>query len=534
MGKQIANIIGWLGTLLVAAALVIRFGFPAQEQYAYYLAWAGLGSMLLYMLTQWREIADAFARRQTRYGTLSLVGVLTVLGILVAVNYIGKRQNKRWDLTDAKQYSLSDQTRNVLTKLDAPLQIDVFAQEIDFQRFRDRLREYEYTSKQVSTQYIDPDKQRTIAQQNDIQQYGTVIFRYKGRTERVTQDTEQDLTNGIIKVVSGEQKKIYFTQGHGEKDPTSTDRDGYGTIADALKKENYGVEKLVLAQTGSVPDDASAVVVAGPRTDLFPQEIEALEAFVAKNGKLLLMLDPPSKPDDPQPTGLVALAKAWGIEVGNTIVVDASGMGRLIGTDASVPVVASYPPHPITDRFNVITAYPLARSVVAVPGGANGRTAQSFIESSDRSWAEADLAGLMTKGEVSLDEAKGDKAGPVSLGAAVSVAAAPDTKPEDTKPEDAKAADKDAPKPETRVVVVGDSDFASNGVLGIQGNRDLFMNIVGWLSQQESLISIRPRQASDRRLTLTATQQSNVIWMSLLILPGVIFGTGVLTWWRRR
>ena len=83
-------------------------------------------------------------------------------------------------------------------------------------------------------------------------------------------------------------------------------------------------------------------------------------------------------------------------------------------------------------------------------------------------------------------------------------------------------------------MVVGDSDFAANGGLGIQGNRDLFMNTVGWLSQQENLISIRPKEADDRRITLTATQQTNIAWLSLLIIPGFVFGTGVYTWWRRR
>jgi ABC-type uncharacterized transport system involved in gliding motility auxiliary subunit len=82
--------------------------------------------------------------------------------------------------------------------------------------------------------------------------------------------------------------------------------------------------------------------------------------------------------------------------------------------------------------------------------------------------------------------------------------------------------------------VFGDSDFATNGFLGIQGNRDMFMNAVGWVSQQENLISIRPKEADDRRLTLTATQQNNITWLSLLIVPLAVFGTGVLTWWRRR
>jgi len=525
MVNRILSLIGWLGTALVFAAVAIRFGLPAKEQYAYYLAWAGLVCVLAYTLGQWREIGKVFAGRQARYGTLAATSVLAVLGILIAINYIGSRQNKRWDLSVNKQFSLSDQSRNVTSKLDAPLQILVFAQEPEFQRYQDRLKEYEYASKRVSAEYIDPDKKPAIAKQNQVQAYGTIVFNYKGRTERVTSDNEQDITNGIIKVVTGQQKKVYFTQGHGEKDTTSSERDGYNDIATALKGENYSVDKIVLAQTGSVPDDASLIVVAGPRTDFFPTEIEALKKYLAKAGKLLLELDPPDKATSPPLTNLVALAHDWGIDVGENVVVDASGMGRLIGTDASVPVAANYPNHAITQRFSFLTAYPLARSVTPVMGGVNGHIAQSFVETSPQSWAENDIKTLLASGQVSLDEAKGDKKGPVSIAAAVSAAV--------TAP-DAKAADATAPKPETRVAVVGDSDFAANSGLGIQGNRDLFMNIVGWLSQQENLISIRPKEADDRRITLTATQQSNIIWLSLLIIPACIFGTGVYTWWRRR
>ena len=129
---------------------------------------------------------------------------------------------------------------------------------------------------------------------------------------------------------------------------------------------------------------------------------------------------------------------------------------------------------------------------------------------------------------MSLDEAKGDKKGPVSIAAAVSVASTEPSKP------GGGAGNTDAPKPETRVVVIGDSDFVAAAGLGVQGNRDLFLNMVGWLSQQENLIAIRPKNADDSRITLTATQQANITWLSLLVIPGFIFGTGVLTWWRRR
>src|SRR6185295_15804552 len=526
MVNRILSLIGWLGTALVFAAVAIRFGLPAKEQYAYYLAWAGLVCVLAYTLGQWREIGKVFAGRQARYGTLAATSVLAVLGILIAINYIGSRQNKRWDLSVNKQFSLSDQSRNVTSKLDAPLQILVFAQEPEFQRYQDRLKEYEYASKRVSAEYIGPHKKPTIAKQNQVQQYGTIVFNYKGRTERVTSDNEQDITNGIIKVVSGQQRKVYFTQGHGERDTGSAERDGYNGVAGALGRENYTVEKLVIAQQGSVPDDAAVVVVAGPKTDFFPPEIDALKKYLDKSGKLLLELDPPEKADSQPLTNLIAVAHDWGVQIGNNVVVDVSGMGRLIGTDASVPVAANYPSHAITQRFNFITAFPLAREASPVPGGVNGHTAQPFVESSPRSWAETDIKGLLTTGQVALDEAKGDKKGPITIGSAVSAAATPATPP---KPGEA-----EAPKPETRVAVMGDSDFAANGGLGIQGNRDLFMNTIGWLSQQENLISIRPKEADDRRITLTATQQSNIAWLSLLIIPGLVFGSGVYTWWRRR
>jgi ABC-type uncharacterized transport system involved in gliding motility auxiliary subunit len=512
---------------LVVAAVGIRFGLPAREQYAYYLAWGGLVCVLVYTLGQWREIAQAFSGRQARYGTLAGVSILVVLGILVAINYIGSRQNKRWDLTANKQFSLSDQSRNVLVKLDSPMQIRVFAQEPEFQRYRDKLKEYEYASKQVSTEYIDPDKKPTVARQLGIQQYGTILFDYKGRSERVTSDTEQELTNAVIKVVSGKQRKVYFTQGHGEHDTAASDRDGYNAITTALGHENYGVDKVTIAQAGSVPDDASIVVIAGPKIDFFPAEIDALKKYLDKAGKLLIEIDPPEKPESAPLTNLLALAHDWGFDIGNNIVVDASGMGKLIGTDASVPVVSSYPPHAITERFQLLTAFPLARSVAPVMGGVNGHTAQPFAQTSPQSWAETDIKDMMSTGKVTLDEAKGDKKGPITIGAAVSapLANAPAPKPGD---------DPNAPKPETRVVVMGDSDFASNAVLGVQGNRDLFMNIVGWLSQQENLISIRPKEPDDRRITMTSTVQTDVTILSLLIIPGMVFASGFYAWWRRR
>jgi ABC-type uncharacterized transport system involved in gliding motility auxiliary subunit len=287
------------------------------------------------------------------------------------------------------------------------------------------------------------------------------------------------------------------------------------------------VDKIVLAQVTEVPADADVLVVAGPKTDFLGPEIDVLKTYLGRGGKLFVMLDPVLKPDQPQPTGLQSLLKDWGIDAANDVVLDVSGMGRLIGTDESVPVAASYPAHPITQDFGLLTAYPLARSMSPVEGGVNGRNAQKLIETGPRSWGEADLKSLSSGQPAKMDGT--DKAGPVSLGAAVS------------GPATNAPAPKEPPKPgetpkqvEARIVAIGDSDFASNAALGVQGNRDLFLNSMNWLAQQENLISIRAKDPEDRRITLTADQERRIFYLTVLIIPGLILLAGVQTWWRRR
>jgi ABC-type uncharacterized transport system involved in gliding motility auxiliary subunit len=527
MLKRILGLLGWLGVALVFAAVAIRFLKPEWQWYTN-LALGGLVCTLLYMASQWRDVARSFSGREAKFGTVAVVSAIVALGILVAVNYLAVRHNKRWDLTAAKQYTLSDQTRKILEGLQKPVTIKVFAPSTDFQRFRERLDEYQYATKQVSTEYIDMIKQPTRAQQYQVQTVGTVVFEYDGRTERVASDGEQELTNGLIKVVQGTQQKVYFVLGHGEKSMDGSGNDSYSVVSTSLGSENYTVDKLVLAQQTDVPADASVLIIAGPKTDLFAPEVDMLKRYLAKGGKVLLMLDPPDKPESGAIPNLTGLLTDWGIEVGNNVVVDVSSIGRMVGTGPETPIAASYQPHPITERFELLTAYRLARSVAPIAGGTSGKFPQALVDTSPNSWGETDIKTLSTTGEVKRDVDKGDKAGPVSLAAAVSSPAtdvpapAAGAKPEDTA------------KPETRIVVFGDSDFASNGWLGFQGNRDLFLNTVNWLSKQENLIAIRPRDPQDRGITMTAGQQNLVRLLTQFAIPLLIMIGGVVVWARRR
>ena len=543
MANRILQGVGWAGVAVVFAALLVRFMLPEQQELWWWLAVVGLAMVAVHTLSQWRGILVFFSRRQAREGAMATTGVALALGILVAANYILSRQNVRWDLTAAQQYSLSDQTRRVLEELEAPISVLVFAREAEFAAYRDRLDEYAYISSQVNVEYVDVDRNPIRARQYEVQAYGTIVFEYEGRVERTTSNTEQELTNALIKAVEGEERSVYFVQGHGERDPEGDGRDGYRAVNDALGRDNFRVETVVLAQTGEVPSDATVLVVAGPSTDLLPTETDLLRDYLEGGGKLLLMLDPPDTEDDPPQPNLVALAGEWGFELGTDVVVDASGVGQLLGTDASVPVAATYPPHAITDDFNLLTAFPLARSVRPVAGGVSGRVGEVVVETGARSWAEADLNQLAT-GEVTLDEDAGDVPGPVPIAAVVAQTIdVPEAGNEsadgdgdaagETEADDANE-DGDDPPLQARLAVFGDSDFASNSAVGIQGNRDLVLNTINWLAQQENLIAIRPREPEDRRITLTADQQWRVFWLSLVLLPGFIAGAGVYTWWNRR
>jgi len=534
--QKIFGIIGWIGTVLVFGALLVRgipfLGipsvYPAGQEYATFAAWAGLVCVLIYMAGQWRDVAVFYQGRGARYGTMSLVSIVVFLAILVAVNYLGTRQGKRWDLTANQVFSLSDQTIKILKDLKEPVKVTVFERNEQLDVHRARLQEYQYQTTQLTTEFIDPDRQPTRAASAKIETLPTILFEYKGRTERVTSTNEQDLTNALIKVLTGTARKVYFLQGHGEKDTASSDRGGLSAATEQMKQDNFSFDQLVLIQQKTIPDDATIVAIIGPTTDLFAPEIEALNAYVAKGGKVMVMLDPLLKgPAQPLLTQFLA---DWGIRAGSDVVLDIAGRAKL-GADESITVAAEYPSHPITTGFRVVTAFPMARSMTPIEGGSNAHIAQPLVRTSEQSWSEANLSALGNeKTEVAFNADKGDKQGPVTVGAAVS-APATVTPPSGNASPGSPDSER---KPETRIVALGDSDFATNQNFGFAGNRDFFMNALNWLSQQENLIAIRPRQPEDRRLSLTPDQQNRIAILTIFLIPGIVFASGIYAWWRRR
>src|SRR5262245_4780041 len=357
MLNTIFGIIGWIGTLLVFVGVAIRLFHPVWDQYAWWAAVAGLVCVAVYTLSQWREIGRSFSKRQARFSAMTAVSVAAVLAILVGINYLAIRRDKQWDLTSSKSFTLSDESVKVLTKLQAPIRVTVYDQPSGFQRFRDALARYEQTSKNISVEYVDADRQPARVKEDNVLNYGTVVVAYQGRKEHVMSDREQDITNALVKATTGRQVKAYFVEGHGEKNSTGVERNGYSSALDVLKRDNYTVDKLVLVQTPEIPKDASVLVIAGPTADYLPVEIDSIRKYLRAGGKAFFMLDPAIGTNMHPVPNLEGLLKEWGISMGHDVVLDVSGLGQMLGTDASVPVVTTYQSHPITKDFSLLTAF---------------------------------------------------------------------------------------------------------------------------------------------------------------------------------
>jgi ABC-type uncharacterized transport system involved in gliding motility auxiliary subunit len=525
--RKVIDALAPLGLLVIIGAEAwIRAGKNLPGKFEYYLG-AGALLILAHLVLRWDDIAGTLGRRQTKYGANTIVVILAAAGILGGLNYLVVRHTKRWDLTKNQRYSLSDQTKKVVGELKEDIKITYFERTARMAGGQDRLKEFEALSPRIKVEFVDPLAKPAKAQEYDVKGPWPILIVERGtKRERITTDGEQDLTNALIKITRDSKKTVCFAEGEGERDIDDSSDRGFSAFKGALGKSQYETRKVLLLREKNVPDGCTVFVVAGPEKDLLPTAIDAIRDFVKKGGKAAILVEPERKESYPNLTGLL---KEWNIQTAKDIVVDDSGMGQLFGTGPLTPLILQYPYHEITKDFRLATAFHTARSVQAGTATVEGVTVQNLVETSAQSWAETDLT---LKEPVELNEGK-DRKGPISLGAVATIHIA-EANPAPSPSPAADPAEPKPPKPEGRVVAFGDSDFASNALLGFQGNQDFVLNTVAWLAQDIDLISIRPKDPEDQKLFLTPVQQGNVAWLSLVLLPGLFVVLGIATWWRRR
>jgi ABC-type uncharacterized transport system involved in gliding motility auxiliary subunit len=527
-----SGLLGWLGgvaLLFGLLSLILQlfsgFAFAALD-----LPWIWANFTIGLLLLAWSLISnlDALrerlrtggARRAGKYGTSAILNAALSVALLALLAFLSTRYHARFDWTESRTHSLTEQTRKLLDGLQGDVQVTAFYQPVAAGPARELLERYQYASPRFQVSFVDPQARPGLVKELGVNESklgnGLVVVKLGAEKVEVDEVTEQAVTNALVKLTRRAKKKVYFVTGHNERPVEGEgagEEQGFQFAKEALENENYTVETLLLAAKGEVPEDADAVVIAGPTRPFHASEPAALQRYLERGGALLVLIDPRAATD------LYGKLAEWGVEVGDDVIVDR--VQGLFGRPVS-PFAAEYPEHPITEGLREPTLFHVARSV-----DAKDEAAPAFhvlVRTSEESWAERNLDVFFRDGRAELGPE--DLKGPVPLAVAGEVAlGAPPAAP----------AGGEAPEPKrARLVVVGDADFATNGLLRQFRNRDFFVNSVNWLLGDVEAISVRPDAARASRLQLTPEVFSNLRQLSLFVLPEAIAVAGVLVWWRRR
>ena len=455
------------------------------------------------------------------------LGFVAFLGILAFVALIGQRHPLRLDLTESKRYSISEQSQKVVEALNDEINIKAFYQEADPKKdqTRDLLETYRYYSKKINYQLIDPDREPSLAKHYKIRTYGTLVLEGFGKTQTITTADEESITNAILKLTQEKQRVVYFLTGHGDRDISNLDKNGYSIAKAAIEKENFQVKSLNLLVVPNIPLDAALVVVADPQKPLMATELEALRQYLARDGSLMLLLEPFSD------GGLVDFLKSYGITIASDIVVDT--MSKVFGASYLIPVITEYSPHKITDGFNVACFFPTARSVDSAKEIPSSVDVTELASTSPYSWAETDFK-FGQEQPPKFDQSK-DKKGPINVAAIATISnRSSEDEQNSSEQVDRKTSDAPGPGGQAQLLVFGDSDFASNSYFNLQGNSDFFLNSINYLGQQENLITVERPKTSGTPLTLSRFQSQLLFWVGLLLMPAVVLASGLTVYRLRR
>ncbi len=437
-----------------------------------------------------------------------LLTMVLLLGLVGLAAWLSTRYVYRADWTAGSRNSLSPESLRLVESLEGPVEITAFARDEKLLRepIRDMVSRYQRVKPDIRLAFVNPDTEPERVREAGVTVEGELRIRYGGRTERVRKLGEEEISNALLRAARQGERWVLFLTGHGERDPHGEANHDLGRFGAALERQGVHIQTLNLARTTDIPANTAVLVIASPRLDLLPAEVRRIREYLEAGGNLLWLAEPGEE------RGLAPLAEYLGIEFLPGVAVDATT--QLLGIDnPAFVLVPEYPSHAITRELSGISLFPETAALAwEAPEGWQGGAILSTLA---RSWTETGPIA----GRIGFDADSDERQGPLDIGFALTRSL------EDEEGGEART---------QRVVIVGDGDFLSNSFLGNGGNLDLGLNMVHWLSQEEHFISVRPRAAPDRALSLSPTAQAVIGFGFLFVLPGMLLLSGLTLWWRRR
>ncbi|NPA31733.1 MAG: GldG family protein [Chloroflexi bacterium] len=500
-----------VGALVAAGAFFILRAFDTPVRVGLAVALVGLAA---FVYLEPERVRRWLTGREARYGSNALVLSLAFIGILAALNYLASLYPQRWDLTEDRRNTLAPEIQEVLRALDEPVTAYAFySANINRDYAREVLDKFALASEGKFTyKFVDPIANPALAQQYGVTRDGTVVLVMGDRHEQVLFLSDEEIANALARLMRPEERVVVFVTGHGEGDIETLGETGYSLLKDELTNRNFTVRTWSLPAEGSLPEDADVVIFAGPTQPFTDKERQVIQDYLANGGSVIFLFNTSVEGAAEPDADLQAyLADQWFVQVDDTVVVDTSSPQQ--------PLIAVGIPtarHPVTQKLaGLVVLFPVARSVRALDGAPATLSVEELLHTTDRAWAETDLAAFTTStpegAQVAYDEGE-DLPGPVPL-----VVVAHDT------------------LTDARIVVVGDADFARNGFYQAYGNGLLLLDAVDWAAGQENLITITPKPQTQRYLKpLAGYGLSALALTSICLLPGVVLVIGGVVWFRRR
>jgi ABC-type uncharacterized transport system involved in gliding motility auxiliary subunit len=416
---------------------------------------------------------------------------LLVIALLIAVNSLIVPNSGRLDLTENQLFTLSSQTQQLVKSLPKPLKVWIFSQQPPA-KMSELLVNYQKLNPQFKYEFARFGSDN--AQKFKVEVANEVHLEFGNKKQLLAtlnpgqSLTENILNAGIEKITSDRQEQMYFLQGHGEPSLEAA-------AMKALQAKNYLVKPLVLAQS-PIPTATNLLVLIGAQKPLLPTEVKAIDQYLDRGGRLLLLTDPKIQ------LGLDDVLKKWGIQLSNYLAIDPTSARQSTGLNPQIVIVTNYGEHPITQSFgNGISLYPLARPLIVQ--NTAGVQATPILTTSADSWATIPSATPRLK-----FQAGQDLPGPLILGVA-------------------------AQRASSRLIVIGSSQFIHPGIFEQQLNSDVFLNSVGWLSERRTLAT-NPKEITNRRINLSFWQSQLLFWLPIVVFPGASLAVAGLLWWKRR
>lgn len=525
--NSIKNILGFSVLIAGAVAMVVNLLLPDQAFVVSGLLIFAALAAAAWLALSYRAVIVFVTKKSTRNGANLAFVIFLVLGILTFVNILAKQYNWRKDMTRVGSLSLSPQTVKLLSELDQDVRIYHFAGAMSDERERQRqdtlFKNIQYYSKRVKFESVDPDRRPTLAQSLGVKRKDTVVLQLGDSAKRISVEgsTEEKVTNGLIKLLKTKDQTVYFTVGHDERDLGGAAEDpyAYSALKSEIEKQGYAVKELSLINEGKVPADAAALVVAGARSEFFPKELEAISAFVQSGGRALIAVDV-----DVRAGGLAKgsrqlapLLKPFGVSLHEELLVDPISTQAKLDSQILFGFVATYT-HPILRDFpssnrGIVPNFQFPLTGYLTHEKLPGVTVTPLVQSSPSAWAESDWASIKT-GVVRLDKDK-DHQGIMHLAYSI---------------ERAKENERGQ-----RLAIFATSHFAGNGNIEKKHNRDLFLNSLAWVCDDDKLLSIRARdEGAADRIDAAPRAMTLVFGVTVIVLPLTLVILGIVVWRRRR